>query len=147
MEFRIQMISAPETHALRHKVLRPHEALENCVYPEDELPASFHVGAFFRDQMIGTASFHEQSFPDLRSERPYRLRGMAVDPGFRRMKIGHKLLEKGFEALAEKNCDLLWCNAREIAFPFYESLGFQFLGPLFEIPGLGPHKVMYKHFR
>ena len=45
---------------------------------------------------------------------------------------------------AEKECDLLWCNARLVAVNFYKSLGFKINGELFDIVGIGPHYYMYK---
>lgn len=144
-DYEIKFITAQDTWDLRHRILRPHQSLKDCVYPYDELSDSFHIGAFNAEKIICVASFNRESHPELKSAKSYRLRGMATEPEYRGHGVGRVVLNRGEQELREKNCDLLWFNAREIAFPFYEKLGFKFLGPLFDIPGIGPHKVMYKH--
>jgi len=145
--FEIQLISAAETWPLRHKILRPHQDLQSSVYPQDEWPTTFHVGARSNGQIVGVATFHEEVFPQLSAQMPYRLRGMATDTASHGQGVGRLVLEKGIQELQARGCDLMWCNAREIAFPFYEKLGLKYLGPMFDIPTLGPHKVMYKYLR
>jgi len=41
---------------------------------------------------------------------------------------------------------MLWFNARTVAVPFYEKHGFATRGDEFEIPGVGPHYVMWQEF-
>jgi hypothetical protein len=141
----IRRISTKELLPLRHKVLRPHQTLQDCINLQDEWATTFHVGAFLEGQLVGIATFHEESFPELKAHFPYRLRGMATDFSFHKKGIGRQVLEKGMQELRDRHCDLLWCNAREVAFPFYEKLGLTYWEPMFEITGLGPHKVMYKY--
>lgn len=146
-EIKIRMISAEEVWPLRHKVLRPHQDLQASIYPQDKWPTTFHVGAFADGNLVGIATFHEEAYPTLKAQLPYRLRGMGTDFHLHGKGVGRKVLEKGIQELVNRNCDLLWCNAREVAFPFYERLGLSYEGPLFDIPGIGPHKVMYKYLR
>lgn len=141
----IQMITAEKTWNLRHLVLRPNASFEAIKNPEDQLPNTFHLGAYIQNELVGISSFHEEELARLSATRPYRLRGMATDPNFQRRGIGTQLMEKGVLELQKTNSDLLWCNAREVAFPFYQGLGLLTLEPLFEISGVGPHKVMYKY--
>jgi len=143
----VQFISAQETWSLRQKILRPHQPIQDCMFPQDEWPTTFHIGARFEGQIIGVATFHEETFAKLKAELPYRLRGMATDTSFHGKGIGRRVLEKGIAELKKRRCDLLWCNAREVAFPFYEKLGMQYMGAMFDIPTLGPHKVMYMYLR
>lgn len=144
-DFKIHLIRAEQVWPLRHKVLRPHQTLMDCVYPQDSWPNTFHVGAVTESGLvIGIATFHEERFAELQSKTPYRLRGMASDSEFQGRGIGRHVLEYGFQELKRRKCDLIWCNAREVAFPFYEKLGLRYQGPMFDIPTLGPHKVMYK---
>ncbi|MGZ5278499.1 MAG: GNAT family N-acetyltransferase [Pseudobdellovibrionaceae bacterium] len=145
--FEIQLISAAETWPLRHKILRPHQDLQSSIFPQDEWPTTFHVGARSKGQIVGVATFHEEVFPQIPAQMPYRLRGMATDVSFHGQGVGRLVLEKGIQELKIRGCDLLWCNARKIAFPFYEKLGLTYLEPMFDIPTLGPHKVMYKYLR
>lgn len=144
-EIQIQLIPANLTWQLRLKVLRPNQTLKDCLFPQDEWPTTFHVGALSGEHIVGIATFHEEAFAGLESRLPYRLRGMATDFSFHGQGIGRKVLERGIDELKKRGCDLLWCNAREVAFPFYERLGLSYTGPMFDIPPLGPHKVMYKY--
>lgn len=144
--YEIKFIIPLQTWDLRHRVLRPHQTLAECVYSQDELINSFHVGAFLNEKIVCVASFHFEENPNLPAENPFRLRGMATDPAFHKQGLGKMVMQFGQEELFRKKCDLLWFNAREIAFPFYEKLGFKYLGPLFDMPGIGPHKVMYKAY-
>ena len=140
----IQLITSEQTWDLRHRVLRPHQTAYQG-NPQDKNPSSFHVGFLQNEKIVGIASFHEEPFAELKASKPYRLRGMATDPLAQKQNIGKQVLEFSFQHLQSLNCDLLWCNAREKAFPFYEKMGFLYLGPLFDIEGIGPHKVMYKY--
>lgn len=142
--YKIQQLSAEQTWPLRHQVLRPHQTLQDCIYPQDQDQQSFHIGAVVDGKIACIASFHVENHSELKSQFAYRLRGMATDPAFHQKGLGRAVLEKSLDELRERKCDLLWFNAREIAFPFYEKLGFQYLGDYFDIPGIGPHKVMYK---
>lgn len=149
-DFFIQKVTFEQTLGLRSQVLRPHLPPEKCVNPEDLEPSSFHLGAYSKavpQQLIGIASFQKESNSSLPSEHAYRLRGMATDQNFRRLGIGRELVQLGEKMLTEKGCDLLWFNARTVAFEFYESLGFEYYGDLFELPQIGLHKVMYKYLR
>lgn len=140
----IRFISAQQTWPLRQKVLRSHLRVNECGVPDDATPTTFHLGLFYNQKLIGIASFLLESSPYLNAGLPYRLRGMATDEFYRGQGFGGQLLRFGLHLLKEKGCDLLWCNARLHAFPFYQSMGFQFYGELFNIKDSGPHKVMYK---
>ncbi|MGZ3779988.1 MAG: GNAT family N-acetyltransferase [Pseudobdellovibrionaceae bacterium] len=140
----IKEISARETFQLRRDVLKPFLSLEECVNEGDHLPTTFHLGLFHKNKIVSIATFILESHPDFSAGLPYRLRGMATDKNFQGQGFGQKLLRYGVEHLRQKHCDLIWFNARESAFYFYEKLGFLHHGGLFELKNIGPHKVMYK---
>ena len=143
----IQKIDFKDTLELRKKVLRPNGRLEDCFFPGDQFESALHLGAFADDKIIGVATFYFEISKDLiETKLPYRLRGMAVDEEFQRHGVGRRILKYGEDELQDRGCDLLWFNAREKAFAFYLSMGFQLKGELFEISGIGPHKVMYKTY-
>ena len=141
---RIQFIKAKDTWPIRHLVLRPHQALEDCDYPNDRNPDSFHLGAYEGDQLIGIGSFYKEKHEALNGWIQWRLRGMATHPDFRDRHIGSKLLEFAMDQLKAKRSDLLWCNARESAGGFYMKQGFVTKGEPFSIEGIGQHYVMYR---
>ena len=42
----------------------------------------------------------------------------------------------------EQGAVWLWCDAREVAFPFYERMGFEFVSEGYHVPDIGPHRMM-----
>lgn len=141
---------AAQTMDLRARILRPGQPIEICHYPEDHLSSTFHLGAFVALEngertLAANGTFMKDAhkfFPEARN--PYRLRGMATDFQYRGCGLGSQILQQGEMLLKVMNCDLLWFNARESAFIFYEKNGFSIVGEMFDIPGAGAHKVMYK---
>lgn len=140
----VRFIKSTDTLDLRHRILKPTRPFQECPFPEDDLQSTFHVGVFENDQLLTIATFMQDNYNELYSGLGYRLRGMATDATHQGKGLGKKALIFGIEKLKEMNVEFLWFNARVVAFPFYESLGFQYHGPIFEIVNTGPHKVMYK---
>ena len=148
-EFKIQFLTTAQTLKLRRSVLRPHMSEQECVFPGDYKASTSHLGLVSKStnplEVLCVVTFIQQTFPDLPAKNSYRLRGMATDPKYQGHGFGRDVVNYGLEYLrANENCDLVWCDARESAFTFYEKLGFIFHGPMFEVPHTGPHKVMYK---
>lgn len=141
---RIRFLKAQDTWPLRHRVLRPHQTLEDCDYPNDRNPESFHLGVFIGEHLIGIGSFYGEKNDALKGWKQYRLRGMATHPEFRGQGAGAKLIRFAIEHLRAQRGDLLWCNARENAKVFYEKLGFSTHGEPFSIEGIGEHFVMQR---
>lgn len=145
----VAMISPEQCIGLRHVVLRPGQALGECEYPGDLEASSFHLGAFVDDELLCIASFYGEASPELQasdwsSARPYRLRGMAVAPGYQRRGLGAFLLRHGELELQRRGAEILWCNARVSAEGFYSKLGYEKAGEEFEIAGIGGHFRMVK---
>lgn len=141
----ISKIPLNYTLSLRQKVLKPFLHLDDCVNPSDLAPTTFHLGLFHERKLITICSFSSEPHVFFSAGNPYRLRGMATDAQYAGQGFGQILLQHGMVLLQKQHCDLLWCNARERAFPFYKKMGFYFHGPSFELDRIGPHKVMYKY--
>ena len=139
----IKNIRAEDCYELRQKVVRKDLSIEDCEFEQDSLDSCFHLGAVVEGKVIGIATFFEEEEVNFPDKKTYRLRGMATDSAFHGKGIGKAVLQKSFEQLREKQVEILWCNAREIAFPFYEKLGFSYFSDLFDIPKVGPHKKMF----
>jgi len=143
-------MTASQILPLRHLVLRPGQPLESAQLACDSDSSTLHIGAQSSEGIVGVATLMMEPNPLLqqllsRGHNTYRLRGMATRTDHQQKGIGRALINFGVKIIREKSgCDLLWCNARESAFLFYQRLGFEFHGDLFEIPQIGPHKVMYK---
>ncbi len=142
----IQHITAEQALPLRMQILRPGQAVQNSIYPEDGLSTTIHWGVFVNDIIVCTGTFFKnvcQHFPQ--QSEAYRLRGMATDSRFQGQQLGSLLLKFAEKNLKEKKASLLWCNARITAARFYEQNGFSPVGDIFDVPVTGPHQVMYKN--
>lgn len=140
----VKFIKAAETYPLRLKVLRPGGIEEDCHFPNDRLEGAFHFGVHYNGDRITVASFYPEKHPALNAWKPYRLRGMATDPDHQGKGAGKRLMLFAMEHLKAQKADLVWCNARLVAVPFYERLGFEKTGDQFDIPGIGPHFLMFR---
>jgi GNAT superfamily N-acetyltransferase len=69
---------------------------------------------------------------------------MAILKYFQGQGLGRKILNYGEILLKEKEVHTVWCNAREVALPFYKQNGYQVLGEPFSIGDIGQHYTMYK---
>ena len=145
MSLSARFIEPAETQSLRHRVLWPHlSSPEVCVIDIDNREDAFHVGVFRGETLISIGSFFRISSPRLAPQNQYRLRAMATDPDYRRMHAGHHLLSFACEELCKRHVDVLWCDARLVAVPFYESIGFSKFEDIYEVPLIGPHHFMWK---
>lgn len=141
---RIRFIRTVDTYPLRLKVLRPGGTEEDVQWANDRLEGSFHLAAQIGEHRIAVASFYPEKHPALSGWKQFRLRGMATHPDFQGQGAGRKLLLFALEHLKAQHADRLWCNARLVAVPFYEKLGFVIEGDRFDIPGIGPHHLMHR---
>ncbi len=131
-------------YSIRHQVLWQHKTLENCGLDVDNEPTTFHVGAKNeRGEIVGTSTFIVDINKNFEEQNQYRLRAMATDSSVRGMGVGKKIIDFAIQELKNKNVKLLWCDARLIATGFYENFGFQVKGEIYEVPLIGPHKLMY----
>ncbi|MFB0636628.1 GNAT family N-acetyltransferase [Bacillus rugosus] len=140
----VKTISAEDTYEIRHRILRPHQSIEQCKYEQDHAEGTFHLGAFYEGTLISIASFFPQKQPLITASSAYRLRGMATLEGYRDQKAGSTLIKYAEQKLADRGVQAVWCNARHHVKGYYAKLGWEELGEPFEIPGIGTHIVMYK---
>lgn len=142
----IRFISAQETLPLRSLVLRDGLPEEQCLFDHDTIPSTLHMGYFTEDgQLTCILTLMKENHGKLPNKPSYRLRGMATHPDHLRKGHAKALLSAAINYLKDQlQIDYLWFNARTIAFPFYESMGFEFMSDEFDIPGIGPHKEMFK---
>lgn len=141
----VRVVRAEDTHALRHRVLRPGKPLASCAFEGDELSTTLHFGAYLADELVGIASIydeHETPESARTGARAFRLRGMATSPEVRGLGAGKALVDACKLHIARTGGGSFWCNARTSAAGFYERLGFAIDGAPFELPGIGPHVRM-----
>lgn len=141
----IRFISSTQTLPLRSLVLRDSLPLQECIFDQDDDLTTFHLGFFTEGQELACILSCQKENHGKLPHDAYRLRGMATHPHYHRRGYARELLGAAENHIkTQLNIDYLWFNAREVAFAFYLSQGFEFMSDMFEIPGIGPHKEMFK---
>ena len=137
-------ISHRDTWLIRHKMLRADFPYEECSFPGDEDGRTFHIGAFDEGKLVAVASFYYENNQAFPAPHQYRLRGMATLPAYQTQGFARTLLQTAFPIIKQNMCKLLWCHARSSAIEFYQKSGMEKYGDEFDIPGIGPHFLMWK---
>jgi ribosomal protein S18 acetylase RimI-like enzyme len=140
----VREIKPEMLYDIRHSILRPHQPYEACIYDTDNDAGAFHVGAFHQEKLISIASFYVEKHPDLSYKTQYRLRAMATLPEHRQLGAGRAVVQFAESRIKENKAEILWCMGRTNVQGYYEKLGFQAYGEVFDYPPIGPHIVMYK---
>ncbi|MBB5395987.1 GNAT family N-acetyltransferase [Mucilaginibacter sp. AK015] len=139
----IKFITADEVLPIRNQVLRDGKlTLDECRFPNDDAEEAFHVGYYKDGELACIASFHPTAYKGMEG-KAYQLRGMATLEKYRGKGYGTMLVNFAITYLRGQKVNYLWCNARKKAVPFYLGVGFEIISQEFEVPGIGPHHVMY----
>jgi len=139
----IKFIEVDELLPIRKAVLRPGKlTLDECRFPADKLSGAFHLGSYLHGRLVSIASFHPQTYSEFEGIG-FQLRGMATIGEYRGRGLGSHLLNFGIVCLRDQKTNYLWCNARKTALQFYLDMGFEIKSPVFDVPGIGPHYVLY----
>lgn len=138
----LRRASLDEILALRHAVLRPGLPLGAARFDGDDEPATRHFGAFCAAPAGAVACVSCMQRPR-RGAAAWQVRGMATRSDSRGRGIGAALLAFALEALrAEAGPQRAWCNARVTALGFWERAGWVVASDVFDLPGIGPHRVL-----
>lgn len=158
---------------LRHAVLRPGLPMSTAHFEGDDESDALHVAALDAGQVHSHAKRSDcvgchglEAVPagdagqvvgcttllrrPLDDQPAWQLRGMAVSPQVQGQGVGKAVVRFAIDqASTMPDAPLLfWCNARQIAIPFYERLGWRCISDFFEVPTVGPHRKMrYDHPR
>ena len=142
----VKKITYLETFSVRSAVLRQGKPIETCFFLGDDDMETTHFGLFKESSLIGVASVFEVKNENFEQSKQFQLRGMAVLNEYQGLGFGNIILDEVCRFVQAKNTNVLWFNARENALKFYQNFGFSVLGDSFEIPEIGTHFVMFKHF-
>ena len=124
-----------EAYAIRREVfIREQRVPQDMELDEYDLGAQ-HVLAYQGDQCIGTARLVQLNRESAQIGR------MAVLKPFRSQGIGKAILCHLIELARSQNIFNLVLHSQVSAIPFYEQLGFQTEGPIYEEAGI-PHRNM-----
>lgn len=140
LSFTIRTASAQEVLDLRHRVLRTGLSREEASFDGDEDPLTRHFAAV--DQAGTVAGCATIMLSTWEGKTAWRLRGMAVEEGWRSKGVGSALL-RAIDASITTDATLpvpqLWCNARTPAVAFYKRNGWVVASEEFDIETAGPH--------
>lgn len=142
-----KQILAPDTHAVRHAVLRIGRPISSCIFEGDDLPTTIHMGGYCNEKLIAIVSLFKADNKEISATEAYQIRGMAVLKQFQGKGYGRKIIAVAETILRKKNVVIVWMNARENAIPFYSNSGYSKIGHIFDIPEVGLHSVMYKKLK
>ena len=140
---RIEEIKAEATYPIRKTVLREGMTLSYEMAGDHE-DDTLHLGLFDHDELVCIGSFMKSSKANFKGLQ-YQLRGMASAKESQGKGYGKRILSAAEQMLRDKNVDVLWCNARVVAFEFYKKLDYELVGDVFEVEQVGPHFLMYKN--
>ncbi|PCJ33162.1 MAG: GNAT family N-acetyltransferase [Gammaproteobacteria bacterium] len=140
----IEIITVVDTLPLRQQILRPHQALSECVYKGDDLDSTVHFAAIEDDEIIGIMSLYQRNCLELGSTNGMQLRAMATAIHSRGQGIGFKLLAAAESHAQKIHTQYIWANARVEAINFYKKSAYTINPQQFEIKGVGPHQLVSK---
>ncbi len=140
---------------LRQQALRPGSPPEDSVFPGDDEALATHVAVRDGASVVAVGSLLPEAPPGWLTTWPgvrppsgtgrwWRIRGMATADRWRNRGLGRAVLDLLLERAADAGGGALWCNARPAAVTLYRRAGFAEAGEIFEVPGIGPHRVMWR---
>lgn len=131
------------TDDLRWQILRPNLEPGSFEWPDFGGPGAATYAVFAGEEAISTVTIFPEAcawWPE--AAAAWRLRGMATADGWQGRGVGRLALDATVTHTARAGGDLLWCNARIRAVPFYVRAGFEVHGDEFDIDPIGPHLAM-----
>jgi GNAT superfamily N-acetyltransferase len=136
-----------EILSLRHVVLRPGRPFETARFDGDDDPGTRHFGAFLTSTGDAVACVSCMRRPRGGADA-WQIRGMATRGDLTGQGIGRALLAHALAALgAEGGPRLCWCNARVTALRFWQRADWSVASDVFDIPDVGPHRVVEHRLR
>jgi predicted GNAT family N-acyltransferase len=136
-------VTAEEVRPIRRRVLRAGLPSANVEFEGDDALDTLHLGGFLDGVLVAVATVVRRPPPgEASAPRAWQVRGMATEPEARGRGIGGELLDRCVVHVERSRGDLIWCNARTRAVPFYERHGFVAEGATFDVPDLGAHLRM-----
>jgi GNAT superfamily N-acetyltransferase len=158
----LRIATLSEIIALRHTELRPGLPEKTAQFDGDLDATTRHFGGFLREDApdasplpaaatgaidtapgataIACASFMARARD---GEPAQQLRGMATRAAMVGRGLGGALLRHAIvELVRHEGTRLFWCNARVVAVQFYLRMGWRIASGVFNVPTVGPHRVM-----
>lgn len=142
-------LSAEHTHALRRRVLRAGTPSDDVTFEDDDV--ALHLAALrpeHPDTILGVSTWLQQGYAEMPDVSAWRLRGMATAPEVRGQGAGGELVRTGLDRAARAGAQVVWARARLSAVSFYERLGFEAVGPVYQTADTGiDHRTIVRASR
>lgn len=126
LEIKVEKVGCEALREVRFEVLWPH--LENSNEANidiDKSKGALHLAAIIGGDIVGVVSVFNQKcerYPHLFfGDNVARIRAMGVLEKARGMNVGLALMRE-VEKLSRAN--VIWCDARQVSWGFYEKCGF-----------------------
>jgi ribosome-associated protein len=126
--FHVRPVAVARTVGLRRSVLRGGRRGADVHLPEDDVPGVLHLAAVVGDAVVGVVTLAPVSTARRPATRAWRLRAMAVAPGWRGRGVGRALHQAAVDHVRDRGDEVLWADARDAALGFYEHLGWRVEG-------------------
>lgn len=136
-KFSIESKEYAKALALRTEVLRKPLGLEFTAAELNKDKEDIHFGLFEGDKIIACLTLTKAD-----NER-MKMRQVAVDFDAQGKGFGSKLSKAAEEFAKENGYRIMFCNARKVAVPFYEKLGYKIVSDEFTEVNI-PHYTMEK---
>jgi GNAT superfamily N-acetyltransferase len=145
-----------EVIALRMAVLRPGQPYDASRYAGEA--EGFNAAARHGGRVVGCVTLFPAEFAgpgeddapldalvpaEAVGRAAWRLRGMATAPELRSSGVGSAVLAFALSEASQRAAEVVWCNARTQAVPFYRRHGFSTIGSEFSSGG----SLRIPHFR
>ena len=139
----VRDIELAATKDLRARVLRSHLPGAPATAASDDLPDTWHLGAFRGERLVGVVTVFPEAAPGHPGVAAQRFRFMAVEPSEQGRGCGTALMNEVIARARARADRLLWANGRDTALDFYVRLGFEVVGDSFtDTTSHLPHHVV-----
>lgn len=127
----IAPVTLAEVLCLRDRILRANLPVGGSELRSDRNADTLHFGALAGNELIGISTIARENPGSVQSGDVWRLCGMAVNANWRGRGVGTVLARKCIDHAELALGRMVWCSARESAFAFYRSIGFELVGELY----------------
>jgi predicted GNAT family N-acyltransferase len=125
----------PLIQAIRYQVFQVEQGVDSALEFDGQDEAAIHLLAHFNGEPVGTARIR------LVSDQLAKIERVAVLSAYRGQGIGQRLMEEAIVFLNTKGIPEIKINAQLYVKDFYQKLGFEQRGEVFEEAGI-PHIEM-----
>ncbi len=139
---RIKFFSCPSPEytkalELRYRILRVPLGLEFTPEELEKDKHDIHLGLFENDKILACITLTRCD------NNRMKMRQVAVEEAEQGKGLGRELSAAGEKYALENGFEIMFCNARKTAVPFYESMGYRIIGDEFTEVNI-PHYTMEK---